>query len=681
MRGESAVSRLATRMGVLRGYWDFRKVRRRTSATTDRALLAALGTPVASQKDAEAQLQALDAEDAARLAPREIILRAGAAARIALRHPAEWTLHLEGGGNAAASGGGDAAAIPPLPSGVHRLELDGPSGPETVWLIAAPRAAPSLKDCAGGEKAWGLIGALYGLNSARNSGLGDYRDLGGFAAAAGSQGAAFFGINPVHAPGAAAPEGMISPYSPTHRGFLSPWHIALDNLAPYGGDAPPAGGGAAGELIDYAAAAARREPALAAAFANFAALDLDHPARRRLDAFRRERGADLEAFATFEALSLRHGGDWRDWPPALQDRNGPAVVEFARARPEETLVHAWLQWVADGQLAAAQARAKAGGMRLGLYLDLAVGARPGGAETWMDPAGHATGATMGAPPDAFGDTPQKWSLAPLSPHGLRDAGYRPFIELLRGVMRHAGVIRIDHVLGLMRGFWVPDDGAPGGYVRFPFEPLLAVIRIEAARQGVVVVGEDLGLVPRGFQNRLSKSGLYGVDVAQFMRSAKGGLPEPAELRRKSMASFGNHDTPTIEGFFAARDLDWSHRLGRISAERRETAGAERAELAARLAESEGPSGKMAGPKGESARRRDRIHRDLANSTAEMVAVQIDDLTGAVEQQNLPGTIDEHPNWRRRSSLSVEEAGASPELARVAAVMRAAGRGGGDATGK
>ncbi|HSF95786.1 MAG TPA: 4-alpha-glucanotransferase [Thermohalobaculum sp.] len=666
MAGRDSISRLAARMGVFRGYRDFRKIQRRTGAATDRALLAAIGVSVTTRGDAEARLRTLDAEDAARTGPREVILSADAGGRVVLRRPAGWALCLEGETKPAATGGGDLSVdIPPLPPGVHRLTLEGLAGPETVWLIAAPASAPSLAECSGAAKAWGLTGALYGFSSGRNAGLGDYRDLGDMAMAAARHGAAFLGINPVHALGAAAPDGMISPYSPTHRGFLNPWHIALDGLAPYCGEARAAAGNCvpASGSVDYTAAAAVRDPALAAAFAGFAALPPENPIRRRFDAFAAERGAGLQTFARFEALSLRHGGDWRAWPAALRDQSGTAVAEFARAAPAEILFHAWLQWVAHDQLLSAQRTAKASGMGLGLYLDLAVGARPGGAETWMDPGGHITGATLGAPPDAFGDIGQNWGLAPLSPHGLTTSGYRPFIELLRGVMRYAGVIRIDHVLGLMRCFWVPDDGAPGGYVRYPLEGLLAVIAIEARRHGVLVVGEDLGLVPRGFRNRLARAGLYGVEVTQFMRGTAGGLPAPAELRPRSMASFGNHDTPTVDGFFAGRDLDWNLRLGRMTAAQHDAQRREREHLAAQLG-------------APATKRRLRIHSDLAASTAELVAVQLDDLTGAVEQQNLPGTVHEHPNWRRRSAISVEAAANAPGLREIGAIMRRAGRGSG-----
>jgi 4-alpha-glucanotransferase len=268
--------------------------------------------------------------------------------------------------------------------------------------------------------------------------------------------------------------------------------------------------------------------------------------------------------------------------------------------------------------------------------------------------------SLGAPPDRFTDAGQTWGLAPLSPRGLAEAGYRPITELLRGVMRYAGVIRIDHVLGLMRAFWVPDDGSPGGDVRYPLDALLAVTAIEAHRHGVVVVGEDLGLVSRGFRKRLARAGLYGVDVTQFMRGTDRSLPAPGDLRRRSMASFGNHDTPTIAGFFAGRDLDWNQRLGRMTPAQHKAQKAEREQLAAELGV---PSDK----------RRVRIHHDLAASSAEMVAVQLDDLTGAVEQQNLPGTVHEHPNWRRRCDVSAEDASTEPELRNVAEIMNAAGR--------
>jgi len=663
MTEASALSRLAERMGILPAYHDFGGAERVTTDATRRALLTAMGLPVATENDAEDALAALDAAERARIAPPERILAPGLLSRIDLRRPAEWALHLEDEAAAAARGSAtEGVDLPPLPMGVHRLAVAADGREETVWLIAAPRQAPSLSDVTGLHKVWGVTAALYGFRSRRNAGLGDYRDLGDMAAALGAKGAAFLGVNPVHAIGAAADRSMVSPYSPTHRGFLNPWHIALDGLQRYCGEAAPSQqpGRPSEGLVDYEGVAGNRERALRAAFESFLAQTDSHPARLAFDAFAASAGAELQDFATYEALSLRHGPDWRRWPVAFRDRRSAAVEAFAREAADEVRFHAWLQWVASDQLSGAQGAARRGGMAIGLYLDFAVGAVPGGAETWADPEGHILGATLAAPPDAFGDAIQGWSLAPLSPHGMARQGYRNVARLLRGSMRYAGAIRIDHALGLGRCFWAPDDGSPGGYVRYPTDALLAVIAIEAARAGVLVVGEDLGLVPAGFRERLAEAGLYGVDVLQFERGGDGGFPRPEDLRARSVASFGTHDTPTVAGFFSGRDLDWRVTLGHLDAARRDQAMAERHWLRGGYGETQDDWAP-------------RIHERLAWSRSELVAVQLDDVTGEVEQQNLPGTVEGHPNWRRRAGVTVEEVGASAGIARVAHQMRVAGR--------
>ena len=662
MTDACAISRLAQRLGVLPVYSDYLGEERWTTTATNRALCAALGCDIANEREASERLAALEEQDAARIIPAQIVLRANEPARIEFQHRADWGLIVDGDAHPRASGSGEVADLPPLPMGVHRLIAQTNNAEQTGWLLAAPPSAPSLLELSGSDKVWGVTAALYGFRSSRNAGLGDYRDLAEMASALGRNGAAFLGINPVHAIGAATQSAMISPYSPTHRGYLNPWHIALDGLEPFSGtgSSNPTSVDVAEPLVDYDAAALVRNPALANAFAAFSALSADHSIRARFKAFAADGGTALRDFATFEALSLRHGPDWTRWPQEYRDVNAAAVQIFAEGATDAIEFHIWLQWVANEQLAEAQGAARGSGMALGLYLDLAVGAIPGGAETWTDRSGHAFGATLGAPPDQFGDAVQSWGLAPLSTRGMAAQGYQNFARLLRCVMRHAGAIRIDHALGLGRSFWVPDDGSPGAYVRYPIDSLLAVIAIEATRAGTLIIGEDLGLVPDGFRERLAEAGLYGVDVLQFARGGDGRLPQPHEMRAKSMASFGNHDTPTIAGFFEGRDLDWHVQLGNLDDAGRDWIKGERRALRADMGET---------PKDWIG----HVHRDLARSEAEIVSVQLDDITGEIEQQNIPGVVDGHPNWRRRAGITTEEAPVSAAIENVGAAMRDEGR--------
>lgn len=631
----NALARLAAELGVIAAYRGFDGVERAANPDTQAALLAAMGGAT-TEAEARERLAEIEAAKRNRLGPAEMIFSAGEAARVPLTVEADWSLALEGETAPTATGRGRDARIPVLPAGIHRLDLAAGSRAGTAWLLAAPEAAPSLQEMTGAARLWGVTAPLYGLTSARNAGIGDYDDLGALAAAIGERGGAFLGVNPVHALGAAAPEGLISPYSPSHRGFLDTRHIAV------------AGPGAEGEFVDYAAAASIVGGELDARFDESETLPRNHPHRAALDAFTETGGRALRRFALHEALSLIHGSDWRLWPAELREPEGAEA--FAPAHAREIRRHIFRQWLADRQLGAAQDRAKAAGMPIGLYLDLAVGPRPGGAETWGSRA-HAHGVSLGAPPDAFAPGGQVWGLAPFSPAGLAADGYRPFKALLSATMRHAGMIRIDHVLGFSRAFWAPEDGTPGGYVRYPMAALIAVTKIVAARHRALVVGEDLGLVEPGLRDALAAAGIYGADVMQFDWDGM--------RRERALASFGTHDTPTIRGYFSGADLEWREARGQIGAEEAAAARAGRAKQRADFGEP----------------LREAVHRRLAAGPAALVAAQLDDLTNARAQQNLPGTVDEHQNWRRRIELAVEAWADEPALIETAAIMAEAGRGG------
>lgn len=688
MTRATALDRLAARMGVVDAHVGFDRVERRASPDTQRAVLAAMGCAVDDERQAAEALAAAEAEDARRRAPREVVARAGEPIAIPVRGPLNWRLVPERG---AAEGQEDRCddeiALPPLPCGLHTVEVEHRGEIENISLIVAPLRAPCVANVAGAEKLWGFTVALYGLRSDRNLGLGDYADLGAAAAALAAHGAGFLGVNPVHALGA-GDRVAISPYSPTHRAFFNTAHIAVDAIKEFDAchearrilsdNAGELDALRSTELVDYQAIAPIRTALLDQLFETFEETAPGANRGAEFEAYMASRGESLREFAVFEAISESFGPDWTAWPAELRAPEAPGVTAFARRRGERVRFHAWMQWLAENQLCAAQARAKAAGMALGLYLDLAVGARPGGAEVWARRDALTTGVSLGAPPDAFSPEGQNWALAPFSPEGLRRAGYAPFIELLRATMRHAGLVRIDHALGLSRSFWIPQTGEPGGYVRYPLDALLAIVAIEARRAGTVVVGEDLGLVPAEFRDRLAEAGLYGCAIMQFERDASGAFRDPRSYRAQSLASFGTHDTPTLNGFCAARDIDWWMRLGRIPLEDVAAARAARAEARTALARLCEPEDAPLGAACESAPAKDAVstesmHRALARAGSALVAVQLDDALGAVEQQNLPGTIDEHPNWCRRAAAPVERLADDPRLARLGRMMSNAGR--------
>ena len=684
--GDVALRDLAQAMGILPRWRDVAGAEQLTGPDTQRALLAAMDVPAASEAEARESLANLRARQAARRIPEEIVATADREVRIPLASAADWHLELESGGTQEGSDEREIALT--LPVGLHRLTI----GDETCLVIAAPERAPAVGEFTRRGKAWGLSAAVYGLRSRRNLGVGDYRDLADAAEQAARLGADFIGINPVHARGTAS-DGF-SPYSPTCRAALEPGHIAPDAVPGFERcaeatrlmEARTAGPGAeraadsksrrAGCLLDREAHERLQHAILETLF--HASVEADGPAATDLAAWRRGPGRTLEWFAVFEAIARVHGPDWRAWPRALQAADSPQVRRFASENARSVRFHAWLQWLAGRQLVEAQAAAREAGMAFGLYLDLAAGVRPGGADTWAAPACFARGVSLGAPPDAFSPDGQIWNLAPFSPPGLRAAAYRPFIGMLRAAMAHAGIVRIDHVLGLNRSFWVPESGASGGYVSYPLEPLLALVRIEAARAGCIVVGEDLGSVPRGLRRRLADAGLLGCAVMQFETDEHGFRP-PRHYRAASLASAGTHDTPTLKGWWSGRDIELRHRLGRTTAKDHSAALAARAvERGAlcRLLVKEGHAPPGLDPEAPPLEADDAIivavHALLAGAGSELLAVQLDDALGIVGQQNLPGTIDEHPNWRRRYPVGVEALADAPGLAAIAAVVGSRG---------
>ena len=686
--GDVALRDLAQAMGILPRWRDVAGAEQLTGPDTQRALLAAMDVPAASEAEARESLANLRARQAARRIPEEIVATADREVRIPLASAADWHLELESGGTQEGSDEREIALT--LPVGLHRLTI----GDETCLVIAAPERAPAVGEFTGRGKAWGLSAALYGLRSRRNLGVGDYRDLADAAEQAARLGADFIGINPVHARGTAS-DGF-SPYSPTCRAALEPGHIAPDAVPGFERcaeatrlmEARTAGPGAeraadskarrAGGLLDREAHERLQHAILETLF--HASVEADGPAAADLVAWRTGPGRTLEWFAVFEAIARVRGPDWRAWPRALQAADSPQVRRFASENARSVRFHAWLQWLAGRQLVEAQAAARGAGMAFGLYLDLAAGVRPGGADTWAAPACFARGVSLGAPPDAFSPEGQTWNLAPFSPPGLRAAAYRPFIGMLRAAMAHAGIVRIDHVLGLNRSFWVPESGASGGYVSYPLEPLLALVRIEAARAGCIVVGEDLGSVPRGLRRRLAGAGLLGCAVMQFETDEHGFRP-PRHYRAASLASAGTHDTPTLKGWWSGQDIELRHRLGRTTAKDRTAALAARAVkrgALCRLLVEEGHAPPGLDPAAPPPHADDAtvvaVHALLADAGSTLLTVQLDDALGIVEQQNLPGTIDEHPNWCRRYPVTVGALANDPGLAAIAAVVGSRGTG-------
>lgn len=619
----SALDRLATAAGLVWRYRDETGREHEAPPESRRAVLVALGLPAATEAEAGDSL--------ARLAPPPlppvILAEAGRPGMLPLPGATDWALSGEDGSRRAGRGG----ALPPLPAGAYALVT--PDGQATV--LAAPARLPAP------PRGWGVTLPLHGLWSGRPAGMGSYALLGRAAAALAAHGAGFVGLNPVHA-GFPGDAGAFSPYAPSSRARLNVLHAVE-------------GGAAEGALIDHAEVVAARLAALEGEWLAFRAAGGD-PA---FDAWRAAEGAPLAAFATHQALSEVLGPYWTGWPAAYRDPAGAEVAAFAAGRAERIAHHAWRQWRAATGLAAAQAVARGAGMRHGLYLDLAVGTHPAGAETWADRGLFAAGISLGAPPDAFSPAGQVWNLSPMRPGVLMARGLAPLRTILARLLCHAGMLRIDHILGFERAFWVP-DGLPGLYLRMPRAALLAAVRIEAARTGAVIVGEDLGNVPEGLRAALAASGLLGCRVAMFERDAAGAFRAAADWPDEVLASFSTHDLPGWRGWRRGRDIAWRARLSGLPAG---PAAAARAAEVAAFDAATGSRNARPGP----------MHAHLAATPARLVAVQIEDMLGVEEQANLPGTVHEHPNWRRRLPVGVEALAGQARIARTAAVMARAGR--------
>lgn len=622
--------------------------------------------------------------------------------------PEPWELTLETGETQSGSG-----PLPPLPVGYHLLKHKGWS----VHLLAAPPALPLP------PRRWGVTLPLFSLWNERQAGLGSYSQLRQATQGLAAAGASFVGINPIHA-GFPTDPNNFSPYAPSHRRRWNTLHIDTQTVDAAPASSKPntqagpfsAGQSAApvhsssdttgtaptgspafdqssartdtpdnptlpetGALIDYPRTIRAQRAALEDAFARFSG-DPD------FETWRGAQGQALELFATHQALSEVFGPYWTDWPSDYHSPDSPQVAQFAREHHRRLRFHAWCQWRAECQLQDVQNTARhqppqigdtAGHdahtgeaqrtqetqhsrMEFGLYLDIAVGTHPSGAETWIERTLFAQGISLGAPPDLLGPSGQRWGLAPLRPDMLRATGYAAFAQTLRQQLKFCGLLRIDHILGLERSFWLP-DGLPGLYVTMPREELLAVLRIEAHRAGATVIGEDLGTIPDGLRDALSNAGVLGCRVAMFERhwDTSQEFLTPDEYTQTALASWGTHDLPTWLGWREGRDLEWRHELGELPDLR--AAKEERARDVARF------DAKTGGPT------LDHLHSFLAASASQLVAVQGEDLLEAVEQANLPGTVHEHPNWCRRLPLPLSGLISAPTLAKTSAIMRAAGR--------
>ncbi len=702
---------LADAYGVATGYEDYAHRPVPVAAATVVAVLAALGVPADGRAAVRAALTLVDLAPWRRLLPPSVVVRREAPGEVLLHAPAAGTptveIQLEDGGRRSLSvaaarrhravDGVELAEWPvrlpaELPLGWHRLRAtaSGPPGTpartEEVLLVVTPSRLSLPRGV--GRQAWGWMVQLYSLRSGRSWGMGDLADLAELADWSGADlGAGVLLCNPLHA---VAPVRPIenSPYFPSSRRFWNPLYLRIEAVPEYAALEEPAR--ARLDALGQPGRAADRDDRIdrdAVWRAKLPALELLFGARRdpdraaQLAAFRDRAGAGLADFALWCALAERHGRPWQDWPADLAHPRAPAVAAARAELADRVEFFSWLQFLCDEQLAAAQAAAVGAGMPVGLMHDLAVGVDPGGADAWALQDTLALAVTVGAPPDSFNQQGQDWSLPPWRPDRLAAAGYAPYRDMLRSILRHAGGIRIDHILGLFRLWWIPagESAAAGTYVRYDDAALLGVLALEAHRAGAVVVGEDLGTVEDRVATSLCDRGILGSAVLWFEREtdpvtgAERGLLPPERWRELALASVTTHDLPTAAGFLRGEHVRVRAELGQLGrpvAAEQAQADRDRAELLAALTDAG-----LVGPDPAEAEIVLAMHALLGRTPCRLVLAAPADAVGDRRQPNLPGTVDEYPNWRLPTADGagrpqlIEDLRADPRVAALAAAVR------------
>ncbi|WP_263120151.1 4-alpha-glucanotransferase [Cellulomonas fimi] len=665
----SSLHALARAHGVDTAFDTFGGGRAEATADTLIAVLAALGVDARTPERIEVALREVDDDPWRRVLPPVVIHRQGDRGELAVHvtdgDPVTARIELESGGSVDLAQAdrwveprevdgrrvGRATFVLPehLPLGWHRVRTSGPSGDAHAELAVVPDRL-ELPEPVSRRSRWGLMVQLYSVRSRESWGLGDLRDLADLAWLTGTRGADFLLINPLHAAEPVSPLTP-SPYLPTSRRFINPLYLRVEDVAEVGYLSA-----ADRALLEWAA-----EPALALN-ADDGPIDRDAvwaAKRRALEvlfavprtaareeafaAFRRREGQGLEDFGLWCALVERDGpGPWSE------DLRGPSAPGAQRARTEladRIAFHCWLQWLCDQQLGDAQRAAVEAGMAVGVMHDLAVGVHPGGADAWAMGGVLAGAASVGAPPDMYNQQGQDWSQPPWHPAELARVAYRPYRELLRTVFRHAGAVRIDHIMGLFRLWWIPRGQAPGTgtYVRYDVEAMLGILLLEAQRAGAVVIGEDLGVVEPGVRELLADRGVLGTSVLWFEKDDDGRPLRPEDYRRLALSTVTTHDLPPTAGYLAEEHVALRERLGLLTEPVPVVRAQARAERAAVLAALRDQG--LIGSDPSEREVVEALHRYVRRTPSVLVGVSLADAVGERRAQNQPGTDTEYPNWK------------------------------------
>ena len=699
---------LSREYGIQESAQDARGEELVTSSETKLAMLAAMGVDGSNETSALAALRALDEAEWSTPFPPVVVAYADTQPiQIPIVRPegtgaVHWLLTLEDDSKRC----GDAVfetlalveqttaeGIPrqkrlltlpgELPWGYHRFRIA--SEPMELSLIVTPGKCWLPDGTKVGKRYWGVAAQLYLLRSKHNWGIGDFTDLKELIRIARERGADILGVNPLHAMFPDRSENA-SPYSPSDRNLLNVLNIDVEAIPEFS-DSPEAlrfvssesfrlavGKARNAAQVTYAEVAQNKLYALKLVFETFKRQN-NFPRHDEFRTFIQERASLLERACVFQALRSYFAdmdpemADCDHWPEELRNYRSPAVGRWALKHRDLVQFQMWLQWVADEQLRAASEAAS--DMAIGIYRDLAVGAHVSGAEMWCHSDALLPNVHVGAPPDLWNPAGQEWGLPPFHPKRLRHAAYRPFIELLQSNMRYSGALRIDHAMALERLYWIPTGGSAkdGAFVEYPLDDLVGILALESNRNRCIVVGEDLGTVSAGFRERMARANILSYRVL-FLERDDDGFAASDEYPYLSLSVASSHDLPTVQGWWRETDLDLKQSLNLYPTPEMHSAAkdqrlADRNDLLRRL-EGEG----VIDPTNADVETfYDGAHKFLGKTRSMLTMVQLDDVTGEIDQVNMPGTTDETPNWRRKLSVNLEDLGNRSKLARVADAMQ------------
>lgn len=711
---DPALGELADRFGISTQFYDWKGRHTQVGEQTVIAILAEFGVDASTPERARAAAQRVRDDHWRRIVQPCVVLRAGQEGRVDVHVPAGAPVSLRIVGEDGNDHlpwqvdnwnpdrpidgrmiGEATFGIPEnLPLGYHELivtigthDVDGSEADggihatATSTIIVTPNRV-GLPRRMGASRVWGYAAQLYSVRSHHSWGLGDLTDLADLCTWSASQGAGYLLTNPLHA---AEVAGRMepSPYLPSSRLFVNPIYIRPELIAEYHDldqyDASLIESLRTTTLDDDPQALLDRDrtwQAKSQALELIHRVDMSASRRMAFTAFRVARGRRLEDFATWCLLSELHGSDWHDWPAELHDPHGAAVARVRREHADRIDFHMWLQWIADQQLSTAQSSGTDAGMPVGLICDLAVGVNGSGADAWMLNGLFAREMNVGAPPDPFNQAGQDWGQPPMRPDVLEQMAYAPLREMVSSALRHAGGVRIDHIMGLFRLWWVPRGLGPrhGAYVRYNHEAMVGVVALEAYRAGALVIGEDLGTVEPWVRDHLASRGILGTSIMWFETGPDGRPRQPQQWREHAMSSVTSHDLPPTSSYLRGDHVELRDRLGLLTEsvdEERENARRERETWLASLRQ----QGVLEADEDDPEQVTLAMHTLLTRTPSKVINATLTDAVGDPRTQNLPGTEDEYPNWRVPLSgpdgepVYLEDLYSSDRVARMAKVLR------------